>query len=174
MSYAISPGLREDELNEWLKLARQRYGTYKSGSINYKRANVAPIVMCAVVAEGQILLVKRGEHLSDAKGYWSLVNGFIDQEIPIWAIACQELREELQLQVDKTQIKVGESYTLDNPREIRKYIVFPCLIELDEKPSIVLDHENTDYVWIVRNELKKYETLDDLEYALDHALMLSQ
>jgi hypothetical protein len=43
---------------------------------------------------------------------------------------------------------------------------------LNEKPEIVLDREHTDFVWVTREQLKDYEMLDDLPYAIDTALKL--
>lgn len=172
MSYTISPGMSEDDLSIWLKSARQRYGTYRGKSINYKHADLAPIVMCAVVVGDEILLVKRGHSLSDASGYWSLADGFIDQEKPITHVAQLELKEELGLIVERDVIKLASSYTLHNPKEKRKYIVFPCLVQLDAKPAINLDYENTEFAWVKREDISCYEILDDLLYAVDQALVL--
>lgn len=110
--------------------------------------------------------------LADAEGYWSTVNGFIDEIKPVKEIAQQELKEELGLEVSLTDIQVAESYTLENPKEKRKYIVFACLITLKSKPEIVLDREHTDYAWTTREQFELYEMLDDLPYAIDTALRL--
>lgn len=172
MSYKITPGLAEAELKIWLEKAYQKYGYYNKKYVNYTNAPIAPIVMCSIVAGDEMLLVKRGYGLADAEGYWSTVNGFIDEIKPVAKIAQQEAREELGLNIANNQIKVGQSYTMKNPKEKRKYIVFPCLITLKTKPKIELDHEHTDYVWIKREQLESYEILDDLVYAVDSALDL--
>ncbi len=98
------------------------------------------------------------------------LNGFIDEVKPVSQIAMQELREELGLDVAPEAIKVRESYTLQNPKEKRTYIVFPCLVELGTKPKISLDREHTDHTWIVRAQLESFHILDDLPYAIDSAL----
>jgi NADH pyrophosphatase NudC (nudix superfamily) len=174
VSYEITKGIQESELKAWLKEAYKEYGYYNKKYVNYTNAKVAPIVMCTVVCKNEILLAKRGYGLADAEGYWSTINGFIDEVKPVKKIAQQEVKEELGLAVVTPDIKVGKSYTLRNPKEKRSYIVFPCLIMFKEKPNIKLDREHTDFAWIKRRELESYEILDDLVYAVDSALALQK
>lgn len=174
MSFKITSGVEEAELPSWLAKALKQYGLYEGKAVNYTHADTAPIVMCTVVCGNELLLVKRGYGLADAEGYWSTVNGFIDEIKPVKEIARQELKEELGLKVRLNDIKVAKSYTLENPKEKRKYIVFACLITLETKPEIVLDREHTDYAWTTRAQLKDYEMLDDLPYAIDAALNLNR
>lgn len=170
MPYNITDGLPESELENWLQDALKKYGRYNGLGVNFTNADKAPIVMCTIICGDEILLVKRGYGLADAEGYWSTVNGFIDEVKPVKAIAQQELREELGLTVSADNIKVAKSYTLENPKEKRKYIVFACLVELGEKPAIKLDREHTDFAWTTRDKLATFDMLDDLPYAIDRAL----
>ncbi len=172
MPYKITDGIPESALESWLKDALKKYGLYEGKAVNYTHADIAPIVMCTVLVDDELLLVKRGYGLADAEGYWSTVNGFVDEIKPVKEIAQQEVLEELSLEVSLDKIKVAKSYTLQNPKEKRKYIVFACLITLDSKPSIVLDRENTEYKWIERSELESFHILEDLPYAIDSALSL--
>lgn len=172
MTYKITEGIPESSLNEWLENALKKYGLYEGRAVNYTKADIAPIVMCTVVCGEEILLVKRGFGLADAEGYWSTVNGFIDEQKPVKEIAQQELCEELGLKVKTENIMVARSYTLQNPKEKRRYIVFPCLVVLDTKPEIKLDKEHTDYAWTTRDKLATFDMLDDLPYAIDAALKL--
>jgi len=174
VSYKITAGLDESELKPWLEKAFERYGLYEGKAVNYTLTGIAPIVMCTVVCGKELLLVKRSMGLADANGYWSTVNGFIDEIKPVKEIAHQEIKEELGLEVSPESIKVGGSYTLENPKEKRRYIVFPCLIALQSKPHIILNRENTEYAWITRRQLSTYKILDDLPYAIDEALKLVQ
>jgi 8-oxo-dGTP pyrophosphatase MutT (NUDIX family) len=173
MPYKISEGLGETDLEAWLKDALKKYGTYQGNAVDFTHADIAPTVMCTVACGNEILLVKRGYGLADAESYWSTVNGFIDETKPVKQIAQQEAKEELSLDVPLENIKVASSYTLENPAEKRKYIVFPCLVELEQKPDIILDREHTEYRWIVRSQLEDYEILDDLPHAIDSALALT-
>jgi NADH pyrophosphatase NudC (nudix superfamily) len=172
MTYKITPGLNTHELKSWLQKALNKYGTYEGEAVNYTHADTAPVVMCVVKHGDELLLVKRAAGLADASGYWSTVNGFIDQPIPVERIVQQELREELSLSVDLDQIRVGKSYTVDNPLEKRRYITFPCLVELDEKPEIKLDREADACAWTNREQLDGFRILDDLPYTIDQALSL--
>jgi 8-oxo-dGTP pyrophosphatase MutT (NUDIX family) len=91
---------------------------------------------------------------------------------PVKVIAQQELKEELSLTVSLNDIKVGNSFTLQNPKEKRRYIVFPCLVVLTSRPKITLDREHTEYAWISREKLEAYHILDDLPYVIAKALDL--
>lgn len=172
MTYQVHAGISEAKLNLWLKNAAKKYGQFKDGRVDYTNADIAPIVMCTLKHKDKILLAKRGYGLADAEGYWSTINGFIDEIKPVSHIARQELEEELDLIVNPRDIKVGSSYTLNNPKAKRQYIVFPCLVKLTKKPKINLNKEHTDFVWIKRSELMSYHILDDLPYAIDSALKL--
>lgn len=172
MGFTIGAGLPAKRLSSWLKDAAKKYGCFDDGRVNYTHADIAPTVMCTITYKDEILLVKRGFGLADAEGYWSTVNGFIDEIKPVKQIVKQELKEELGVVIDNRAIKVGASYTLHNPKEKRRYIVFPCRVSLQTKPKIVLDVEHTDYTWIHRNTLESYDILDDLPYAVDAALKL--
>lgn len=172
MSYRISDGILESELSKWLAEAGQKIGKFKDGRVNYTHADIAPVVMITIAYGHEILLVKRGYGLADAEGYWSTVNGFIDEDKPVKAIAAQELSEELGLNVSSAKIKVGKSYTMKNPKERRGYVVFPCLVKLSSKPRIVLDREHTEFTWIKRDKLESYHILEDLPLTIDAALGL--
>lgn len=170
MPYKITKGIPESKLKSLIGVALKKYGLYQGKAINYTKADTAPIVMCTVLFGDEILIVKRGYGLADAEGYWSTVNGFIDEIKPVKEIAQQELREELNVEVETAAIKVAKSYTLTNPKEKRQYVVFSCLVILSSKPDIVLNRENTEYKWIKRDELESFHILDDLPYAIDKAL----
>ncbi len=117
MPYKITDGIPETALEDWLKDALKKYGLYEGKAVNYTHADTAPIVMCTVQVGDEILLVKRGYGLADAEGYWSTVNGFIDEFKPVKEIAQQEPLEELSFEVSLSAIKVAKSYTLQNPKE---------------------------------------------------------
>jgi 8-oxo-dGTP pyrophosphatase MutT (NUDIX family) len=172
MSYKITAGIPESDLKGWLEDALKKYGLYENRGVNYSKADIAPIVMCTVVCGDKIFLAKRGYGLADAEGYWSTVNGFIDEIRPVKVIAQQEVKEELGQDVSLDDIKVGKSYTLQNPKERRRYIVFPCLVSFDKKPDVVLDREHTEFAWIKREELESFHILEDLVYAVDQSLKL--
>lgn len=170
MSFKITDGIEESKLAGWLENATKQWGTFDDGRVNYTKADKAPIVMCTITCGGEILLVKRGHGLADANGYWSTVNGFIDEAKPVWKQAQQEVKEELGFEVKESQITVAQSYTLTNLKEKRSYIVFACRVDLSTKPDIVLNEEHTDFAWINRSAVNDHHILDDLPEAIDRAL----
>lgn len=174
LDYKVRPGLPEADLPGWLDEAAKKYGTFDDGRINYKDAPLAPAVMCTLKAGDEILIAKRGQGLADANGYWSLINGFIDENKSVAEIAANEFKDETGLIIDPATIKVAPSYTMESQHEKRAYIIFPCLAIVDGKPAIKLDWEHTDYAWIKREELEDYHILDDLPVVVDAALKLEQ
>ncbi|HVV66830.1 MAG TPA: NUDIX domain-containing protein [Candidatus Saccharimonadales bacterium] len=170
--FTISAGIPADELSAWLEKAARQLGTFDDGRVNYKHADIAPIILCVVACADEVLLLKRGFGLADAEGMWSVVTGFIDIAKPVKQHVAQELGEELGVVVHETNIKLGESYTLRNPQEKRQYIIFPSLVEFSEKPDVILDSEHTDFTWVHRDSLSVYNILDDLPYAIDTAFKL--
>ncbi|HVS78784.1 MAG TPA: NUDIX domain-containing protein [Candidatus Saccharimonadales bacterium] len=172
MNYTIGKGLEESELPVWLKQAAKKYGTFEDGRVNYTNAPIAPVVMCTLKFGDKILLAKRGHGLADAEGYWSTINGFIDENKSVSQIASQEFREELGLKLEPKSIKVAPSYKMKSQQEKREYIVFPCLAVIDYEPDIKLDYEHTEFKWIRREGLEKYHILDDLPLVIDSALKL--
>lgn len=172
MSYEVTDGIEESALKQWLIDAQAKYGLYKNQGVNFTDADIAPIVMCTILVNDEILIVKRGYGLADAEGYWSTINGFIDEIRPVNETAQKEILEELSIKINLSNIKVAKSYTLSNPKEKRKYIVFACLITLPSKPEINLDYENTEYRWIKRPKLESFHILEDLPLAVDTALRL--
>jgi NADH pyrophosphatase NudC (nudix superfamily) len=109
MNFTITQGIREAELNKWLRDAATKFGTFTDGRVNYTDADIAPIVMYTVRFGDEMLLVKRSYGLADAEGYWSTVNGFIDEVKPVKAQVKQEIREVLGLHVSDMQVRVGAS-----------------------------------------------------------------
>jgi 8-oxo-dGTP pyrophosphatase MutT (NUDIX family) len=172
MTYKVKAGLPIRELDGWLDKAAAKYDLFKDGRIDYTDADIAPIVMCTVIFKNKILLVKRGHGLADAEGYWSAITGFIDQKMPLKNIVVKELKEELGIKSKGLLIKIADSYTLNSPKEKRTYIVFPCLVKLNSKPTIRLNEEHTEFRWIDRPSLESFEILDDLPLAIDSALKL--
>lgn len=172
MDYTISKGLPIAELPVWLTEAAQRLGSYPDGRVNYSKASEAPIVMTTVSSQNKVLLLKRSDKVGDAQGYWSIVNGFIDKNIPVKEVAVKEISEELQVVADSSEIKAGVSYRLRNKYEKRAYIVFPCLLSLPRQPQITLDQKHIDYRWVDRSEVENFHILTDLPYAIDQALAL--
>ena len=173
MSYKITDGISEADLPAWLDEAAKKYGVFDDGRVNYEHADIAAAVMCTIKCGEQILLVRRSKDVDDAAEYWSTVNGFLDDKKTVTEIAQNEIKEELNVDVELSQILVRKSYTLENPKEKRKYIVFPCLVELNEKPNIVLNPENTEYAWVSPAEVNNFDILEDLPHVINAALGLN-
>ena len=97
------------------------------------------------------------------KGLWSGVSGIIENnEVPIDR-ARIEIFEEVGIKSEQISlVKNIEKIKISSPQyEDHEWIVFSFLFET-EKTEIKLNWENSEYRWIMINDLKNYETVPNL------------
>ncbi len=129
------------------------------------------IVTCFITNENKILLLKRSDKVKSMKGLWAGVSGIIEKDEQPLARAKREIFEEVGL--DESQIKL-----LKSEKEMRivspqyknhEWLVFPFLFS-SENPTIKLNWENSDYMWISADEIKNFETVPSLDKVLFNLL----
>lgn len=144
---------------------------FEDGRINYTDSPIAPVVNCIVWYDDRVLLLQRGDRVSEGKNTWSGVDGYIDRAIPLEEIVLTELREELGIaDTDVERIAVAESYDSDDPDAGVKWVVFPVLVQLAILPKIKLDWEHTRYQWIKPSEIYNFNILHGQDRVLRLAL----
>ena len=148
------------------KLARE-LPTFADGRIDYTEAKKAPVINCAVYADGQLLVLKRSQQVIAHAGRWNGVSGFIDTYLPIMEIAQNELSEELTLTVPETQITVLDPHEYEDHEFNRTWVVFPVGVSLHDKPDIYLDDEHTDFAWIDPKKLGDYDCIPDFKRVVE-------
>jgi 8-oxo-dGTP pyrophosphatase MutT (NUDIX family) len=134
--------------------------------IDYTNSIDCPVIVCFIVAENQVLLLKRSQEVSAYRGYWNTLAGYLDEEKPLIDVILEELDEELQLDFSLVEeIKSGEIYHNYDPDSGKNWIVHPSLVRLIQMPEIVIDWEHTDYKWVMPEDMDLYNTPPKLSTA---------
>jgi 8-oxo-dGTP pyrophosphatase MutT (NUDIX family) len=121
------------------------------------------IVTSFIKNSNKILILKRSNKVRTMKGLWSGVSGIIENnEVPIDR-ARIEIFEEVGIKSEQISlVKNIEKIKISSPQyENHEWIVFSFLFET-EKTEIKLNWENSEYRWIMINDLKNYETVPNL------------
>ena len=121
------------------------------------------IVTSFIKNSNKILILKRSNKVRTMKGLWSGVSGIIENnEVPIDR-ARIEIFEEIGIKSEQISlVKNIEKIKISSPQyENHEWIVFSFLFET-EKTEIKLNWENSEYRWIMINDLKNYETVPNL------------
>ena len=125
------------------------------------------IVTSFIQDEQKFLILRRSNKVKTMKGLWAGISGIIEKdEIPLTR-AKIEIYEEIGISEDKIKlIKTAQVLKIHSPQyENHEWEIFPFLFEA-KKPEIKLNWENSEYVWITKDELKKYNTVPSLEKVL--------
>ncbi len=121
------------------------------------------IVTSFIKNSNKILILKRSNKVRTMKGLWSGVSGIIENnEVPIDR-ARIEIFEEIGIKSEQISlVKNIEKIKISSPQyENHEWIVFSFLFETEET-EIKLNWENSEYRWIMINDLKNYETVPNL------------
>ena len=121
------------------------------------------IVTSFIKNSNKILILKRSNKVRTMKGLWSGVSGIIENnEVPIDR-ARIEIFEEVGIKSEQISlVKNIEKIKISSPQyENHEWIVFSFLFETKET-EIKLNWENSEYRWIMINDLKNYETVPNL------------
>jgi isopentenyldiphosphate isomerase len=143
----------------------------KDGRIDYTTARKAPVLTIFIRFNKKILLLKRSQEVLTYKGKWNTVAGYLDQLRPLDEKVKEELSEELGFnEKDITSYYLGSTYSFDDEEIQKTWVIFPVLVDLNDKPKIVLDWEHTDYKWIYPEEIDQYDTVPNAKKSLRYAL----
>jgi ADP-ribose pyrophosphatase YjhB (NUDIX family) len=86
-----------------------------------------PVVLCSVVRNGSILLIKRAR--GDYTGLWGLPGGKIETDEHLSHAACRELHEETALRADFLNIiAVVSEHLMENGLIIRHFLLHVCAL----------------------------------------------
>lgn len=161
------------EYRRLLQKVTQELPRFNDGRIDFTQATTSPILSVIPYHNGKILLLRRSSHVGRHKGLWSNISGFIDRlDVSLEELARHEMHEEAGiLERHIKRLSLAEPYEVnDSHRENRSWLVFPMLAELHLKPSIVLNWEHTDYIWITPEQLEEYPRPSRLHLSINTAL----
>lgn len=115
-------------------------------------------VSIGVVKRGEkLLLLKRSEEISSG-GKWCFPGGKIEEGETPREAAVREVNEETGLKVDVK--KSGEEFTAEG--ELGEWRIYPFLMN-DAGKDVDLNHESSEYRWLEKDEIEKYDTLGDMQ-----------
>jgi 8-oxo-dGTP pyrophosphatase MutT (NUDIX family) len=124
-------------------------------------------VVTAIIKKGEkILIVKRGYKVNTFKGKWSGISGRMEST-PLESVL-REIKEETGISSDHVQL-LNEGDPILATGEGTEFIVYPFLFETEEG-NIQLNWENTEYRWILPEEIGNYETVPKLNDVIERVL----
>jgi len=129
------------------------------------------IVTSFIKNNDQILILKRSDKVRSMKGLWSGISGIIENnENPIER-AKIEIFEEIGMKENEINlIKKLKKIKISSPQyKNHEWEILPFLFET-KLEKIQLNWENSEFKWILPNELKNYETVPSLEKILINLL----
>ncbi|MGC1121640.1 MAG: NUDIX domain-containing protein [Candidatus Methanofastidiosia archaeon] len=124
------------------------------------------VVTAVLKKEDKILIVKRGDQVNTFKGKWSCISGRMEST-PLHSVL-KEIYEETGLSSDQiTFVKKGD--VLQAEGEDVQFRVHPFLFEVNCS-GIRLNWENTEYRWILPEDITEYETVPRLKETVESVL----
>ncbi|KXA97648.1 hypothetical protein AKJ38_00635 [candidate division MSBL1 archaeon SCGC-AAA259I14] len=145
----------KEKIPEIVKKSHRELPHFSDGRVDYSDADKAPTVITFLKHENKFLLLKRSDKVRTYKNKWCVVAGYLDELKPVGEKALEEVKEETGIREDEiSEIYSGESFMFED--ENKTWISHPVLMELKEKPDVVLDWEHTEYKWVKERDLDKY------------------
>lgn len=125
------------------------------------------IVTSFISNNEKFLILKRSDKVKTMKGLWAGVSGIIEKKEEPLSRAKIEIFEELGITEDKIKlIKSAKKMNVSSPQyQNHEWEIFPFLFEANN-PEIRLNWENSEYRWIVKDELENYDTVPNLDKVL--------
>jgi len=162
---------QENELLNIIEEFSKKLPKFPDGRINYTNSNSAPIVSIFVKYKDEFLLLKRSDKVNVYKGKWNSLTGYLDKPNFIEQIV-EEVEEELGFGKEYfLSTQFGDHYEIFDDKINKKWIIFPVLLELNDKPDIRLNWENSEYKWIKPGELNNFDIIPDVEEGLKKLLL---
>lgn len=125
------------------------------------------IVTSFISDNEKFLILKRSDKVKTMKGLWAGVSGIIEKKEEPLSRAKIEIFEELGITEDKIKlIKSAKKMSVFSPQyQNHEWEIFPFLFEANN-PEIRLNWENSEYRWIVKDDLENYDTVPNLDKVL--------
>jgi len=125
------------------------------------------IVTSFITSNKKFLVVKRSEKVKSMKCLWGGISGIIEKSETPLQRAKIEIFEEVGVKENQIKLlKATEKMRVSSPQyKNHEWEVFPFLFEA-ENPDIKLNWENSEFTWILAEELKNYQSVPSLERVL--------
>ncbi len=151
-----------DYLNDFVHLPR-----FPDGRIDYTHSNKAPVLNCVVACADKVLVLKRSDRVSNYRGKWNVIAGFLDEPKPLDEKAIEEITEEIGIsKEDILKLHVLEPYEVHDEKINKTWVVHPVLAILKHLPEIKLDWEHSEYKWILPKDIVNFDRVYKVENSI--------
>jgi len=121
------------------------------------------VVTCFLERGGQIMLLRRSEHVSTYRGKWAGGSGYIEEGSSSSQQAWTEIEEGAGLDVDDVElVREGLPLEVEDSQLSRMWIVHPFRFQLLRPEEIKIDWEHTEARWIAPGDIRRHETVPGL------------
>ena len=125
------------------------------------------IITTFVRNDEKFLILKRSKDVRSMKGMWAGISGIMEGDEEPLERAKIEIFEEAGITENRlTLVKSADKMMVSSPQhEGHQWVIFPFLFEAEDR-QVRLNWENSEYRWILKNELGQYRTVPSLEKVL--------
>ncbi|HVQ01693.1 MAG TPA: NUDIX pyrophosphatase [Candidatus Thermoplasmatota archaeon] len=131
------------------------------------------VVTCILEHDGKILILKRSNLVGTYRGLWGGVAGFVETLEEPYDTAIKEIWEEVGIGIDQLRlVRQGEPIEFTDSYGGRRYewVIFPFLFHIDHPELVRIDWEHEEFRWIYPSDLKKYDTVPQLDELVEQLL----
>jgi len=117
------------------------------------------VVTGVVKHNNKFLILKKSPDDRNYPNYWSFCSGFVKEFESAEDSCLREIKEETSL--DAKIIKTGKIINVTDNKNNRRWVVAVYLCEVN-KTDVILCHENVEFRWVIKEELKNYNFVPGL------------
>lgn len=143
--------------------ADEPFGCYKfSPDIKGSAAGGEHVITVFLTHQGRICLVRRSRDVRTYQGLWSGISGYLEGD-PAEHFKV-ELEEETSLKPDEcTLLRQSGTVVVRDEGNQFTWCIHPFLCEVHDPSRISLDWENTEYRWVLPEEMESLDTVPGLK-----------
>ncbi|MBI2541662.1 NUDIX hydrolase [Candidatus Woesearchaeota archaeon] len=117
-------------------------------------------VTSIVMNKGKVLILKKSPKDWNYPNKWSFCSGYAKEFEAAEETSLREIKEETGLNAKIA--RKGKLFETKDGKSKKIWIVVPFLCKANSR-NVRLDHENVEYRWISRKDIKNYPTVPGLE-----------